>query len=51
MNRIVSMILRRLINTGMTRVTATSGAMTKEQKDAQKRVRQAMKATRRMNRI
>jgi hypothetical protein len=51
MNRIVTMILRQLINSGMTRATAASGALTKEQKEAQKRVRQAMKATRRMNRI
>jgi hypothetical protein len=51
MNSILSMILRRLVNLGMSRVPVKAGAMTPEQKEAHKRVRQAMKATRRMHRI
>ena len=51
MTRIVNMILRRLVKAGTKQLGSDQTPMTAEQREAQKRVRKAMKATQRMHRI
>ncbi len=51
MTNMLRMILRQLTKVGIDHVQAGGKPLTAEQKAAQKRVRKAIKATQRMNRI
>ena len=51
MHRLVNMVLRHLMRAGTKHAASGGQSLTPEQREAQKRVNKALKATRRINRI
>lgn len=51
MNRLVNMLMRQLLRAGTKNLASGGTPLTREQKEAQKRVAKAIKATRHINRI
>ncbi len=51
MNRLLNLVMRQLLRVGMQTMNANGTPLTPEQREAQKRVNKAIKASRRINRI